>query len=138
MIDWSSNAGKMADERLREEEIIWLTTVTPAGQPQSVPVWFLWDGDTVLIYSQPNQSKLRNIEQNPRVALNLNSDAQGGHVVRIQGRAIVDQAAPPATGVPAMIEKYAAAIQRIGYSPDQFAQGYSVAVRVTPTKLGAF
>jgi PPOX class probable F420-dependent enzyme len=30
-----------AARRLREEPIIWLTTVTGAGQPQSTPVWFL-------------------------------------------------------------------------------------------------
>jgi hypothetical protein len=31
-----------ADGRLKSESIIWLTTVTPSGQPQSTPVWFLW------------------------------------------------------------------------------------------------
>ncbi len=28
-----------ADGRLASEPIIWLTTVTPSGQPQSTPVW---------------------------------------------------------------------------------------------------
>ena len=35
-----------ADRRLREEEVAWLTTVRSSGQPQSVPIWFLWDGET--------------------------------------------------------------------------------------------
>ncbi len=138
MVDTSTNAGKLAEQRLNEDEIIWLTTVTPSGQPQSVPVWFYWDGKTVLIYSQPDTSKIRNIEQNPRVALNFNSDAQGGHVVRLQGRAEIDQAVGPATNVSAMIEKYRNGIQRIGSNPESFASGYSVAIRVTPTKLTAF
>ena len=138
MVDTNTTAGKLAEQRLREDEIIWLTTVSPNGQPQSVPVWFLWDGETVLIYSQPDKSKIRNIEQNPRVALNFNSDAQGGHVVRLQGQAEIDAAAPPATGVPAMIEKYRAGIERIGATPEQFAQGYSVAIRITPTRVTAF
>ncbi len=138
MVDTSTQSGKAADERLRNDHIIWLTTVTPAGQPQSVPVWFLWDGETVLIYSQPDQAKIRNIKSNPKVALNLNSDESGGHVVRMQGRAEIDQTVGLATNVSAMIEKYAAAIERIGYTPEQFAQGYSVAIRVTPTKLTAF
>ncbi len=72
------------------------------------------------------------------MALNLNSDEQGGHVVRLQGRAEIDRSVGPATNVSAMIEKYDAAILRIGYTPEQFAQGYSVAIRVTPTKLTAF
>ncbi len=138
MVDTSTDKGKMADERLRSDDIIWLTTVTPAGQPQSVPVWFVWDGETILIYSQPEQAKIRNIEGNPKVALNLNSDERGGHVVRLQGTAEVDRMIGPATNVPTMIEKYDAAIQRIGYTAEQFAEGYSVAIRVTPTKLTAF
>ncbi len=138
MVDTNTSAGKLAEERLREEEIIWLTTVTPKGQPQSVPVWFLWDGETVLIYSQPDKSKVRNIEQNPRVALNFNSNPQGGHVARLQGRAEIDRNTGVATDVPAMIEKYRESIKRIGTTPDGFAQEYSVAIRVTPTRVTAF
>ncbi len=48
----------------------WLTTVHPDGQPQSVPLWFLWNGETFLVYSQPGSQKLRNIGRNPRVDLN--------------------------------------------------------------------
>jgi len=138
MVDTSTDKGKLADERLRSEDIIWLTTVSPSGQPQSIPVWFLWDGETILIYSQPNQAKIRNIESNPKVALNLNSDERGGHVVRLQGTAEIDRTVGLATNVQAMIEKYDAAIKRIGYNAEQFAEGYSVAIRITPTKLTAF
>jgi PPOX class probable F420-dependent enzyme len=77
VLDTTTEAGKRAERRLREEEIAWLTTVRADGQPQSVPVWFLWDRNTFLIYSQPNRQKLRNIGRNPRVNLNLNSNAQG-------------------------------------------------------------
>lgn len=138
MVDTSTKAGKLADQRLRQDEIIWLTTVSPNGQPQSVPVWFLWDGETVLIYSQPNKSKIRNIHENPRVALNLNSDIRGNDVVRLQGRAVIDTSTGLATTVPAMIEKYREGIRRIGDTPEGFANGYSVAIRVTPTRVTAF
>ncbi len=56
----------------------------------------------------------------------------------MQGRAEIDQTVGLATNVSAMLQKYEAAIERIGYTPEQFAQGYSVAIRVTPTKLTAF
>ncbi len=48
MLDTTTEAGARAESRLREEMIIWLTTVRSDGQPQSVPVWFLWDGEQVL------------------------------------------------------------------------------------------
>ena len=51
MLDTTTEAGGRAERRLREEAISWLTTVRADGQPQSVPVWFLWDGGSFLIYS---------------------------------------------------------------------------------------
>lgn len=137
MVD-NSRSGRQAAQKLRDEEIIWLTTVSPKGQPDSVPVWFYWDGETVLIYSQPGKPKLRHIEANPRVALNFNSDPPGDHAVRLSGHAIIDSDAPKATGVPGMIEKYRESFKRIGTTPEQFAEGYSVAIKITPTKVRVF
>ena len=43
MLDTTTEAGGRAERRLREEQIIWMTTVRSDGQPQSVPVWFFWE-----------------------------------------------------------------------------------------------
>ncbi len=117
---------------LREEETIWFTTVRADGQPQPVPVWFLWDGGTFLIYSQPRNQKLRNIQANGRVSLNLGRD---DHVVRFEGRAEIAEDAPPATDVPEYVEKYRDGIARIGMTPESFATAYSVPIRVRPTRF---
>jgi PPOX class probable F420-dependent enzyme len=134
VLDATTEAGGRAERRLREEEIAWITTVRPDGQPQSVPVWFFWDGEGFLIYSQPGRQKLHNIERNPRICLNLNSNAQGGDVVRAEGTAEIVEDASPATEVPEYVEKYQGSIARIGFDPDGFARAYSVAIRVTPTR----
>jgi PPOX class probable F420-dependent enzyme len=134
MLDVTTEAGARAEGRLQEEEVAWLTTVRSDGQPQSVPIWFLWDGETFLIYSRPGRQKLKNIERNPCVHLNLNSNDRGGDVVRAEGTALVVDDAPPANEVGEYLEKYRAAIARIGYDPDGFARDYSVALRVTPTR----
>ena len=55
-------------------------------------------------------------------------------MVRAEGTAVVVDDAPPANGVPEYLEKYRAAITRIGYDPDCFARDYSVPLRVTPTR----
>jgi len=135
MLDLTTEQGRTAERRLREEEIVWLTTVRRDGQPQAVPVWFLWDGATVLIYSQPRTQKLRNVRGNPRVALNLNSDPFGNAIVRVEGTAEIVDDAPPASQVPAMVEKYRAGIRRIGMDPAAFATAYSVAIRVQPDRF---
>ena len=134
MLDTTTESGARADRRLRGEEIAWLTTVRRDGQPQSVPVWSLWDSGTFLIYSQPGRQKLGKISRNPQVALNLNSNTRGGDVVRVEGTAEIAEDAPPATEVGDYLEKYRAAIARIGFDSDGFARAYSVAFRVTPTR----
>ena len=65
MLDPSKPAHARAQQRLRSEQIAWLTTVRADGQAQSSPVWFLWDGQTFLLYSQPGAPKVRNLAANP-------------------------------------------------------------------------
>ncbi len=72
MIDFSSEFGTRALRRLSQEGIVWLTTVRHDRTPQPSPVWFLWDGETFLIYSQPDTQKLRNIAHSAKVSLHLN------------------------------------------------------------------
>jgi PPOX class probable F420-dependent enzyme len=134
MLDTTTEAGARADRRLREEIMIWLTTVRSDGQPQSVPVWFLWDGETFLIYSQPGRQKLKNIGRNARVGLHLNANDRGGDVVRAEGTAEVVQDIPPANEVGEYLEKYRESIARIGFDPESFARAYSVALRMTPDR----
>ncbi len=105
MLDTTTEAGARADRRLREE-VAWLTTVRSDGQPESGPIWSLWDGETFLIYSQQGRQKLKNIARTPRVGLNLNFDAHGGAVVRTEGIAEIVEDFLPATEVGEYLEKY--------------------------------
>jgi PPOX class probable F420-dependent enzyme len=65
VFDTTTEAGKRAEVRLREEEISWMTTVRSDGQPQTVPVWFLWDDEGFLIYSQPTRQKPKKLIPEP-------------------------------------------------------------------------
>ncbi len=135
MIDYSTAFGKRAKERLEREPIAWLVTVGADGTPQPSPVWFLWEGDSCLIYSQPNTPKVRNVQRNPRVALHLDGDGKGGNIVVLTGEAAVDDATPPADQHPAYLAKYADDIVRIGMTNASFAAAYSVPVRFRPARL---
>ena len=133
MLDESSEFGRRAARRLHEERLAWLTTVSPRGTPQPVPVWFLWDGDaSVLLYSRPDTPKLRNIAANPRVSLHLDGNGQGGDVVVCLGEASVSDD-PPAHQVDEYVEKYAALIERNRWTPESFAADYSVPLRIAIT-----
>jgi PPOX class probable F420-dependent enzyme len=83
MIDPTTKAGARTLERLEREQILWLTTVNPAGQPQASPVWFLWVDDEMLLYSRADTPRPSNVRANPRVAATLDGDGDGGDVVSI-------------------------------------------------------
>ena len=112
-------------------------TVGPRGAPAPVPVWFLWDGDSILLYSQPDTPKLRNIAQNPRVALHLNDDGRGSDIVTIAGRAAASDD-PAADRVPAYIEKYRELIAENSWTPASFAADYRVPLRIEPRRVRGF
>lgn len=123
-----------AEQRLRDELIIWLTTVSPSGQPQTSPVWFLWDGAEFLVYSLPNTVRTSNIQANPQVSLNLDGDGQGGSVVTIEGVARIDLEAPASSGIPPYSAKYRQKIAGSGWTPESFAADYPIPIRITPTR----
>ena len=138
MFDPSTPAGARALARLSEERIIWLTTVTPAGQPQTSPVWFLYSDGEFLVYSLPGTARTRNLAANPRVSLHLDGNGRGGDIVSIEGEARLDPAAPPSTEVAAYQERYAPWIADYGWTPESFARDYPVALRIRPIRVRAW
>ncbi|MFN8514522.1 MAG: TIGR03667 family PPOX class F420-dependent oxidoreductase [Thermomicrobiales bacterium] len=137
MIDFSTEFGKHAKDRLEREEVGWLITVGSDGTPQPSPVWFLWDGETILIYSRPDTPKVRNVRRHPQTAFHLDGDEQGGNIVILIGEVTIDDTLP-ADQHSAYLEKYAAPIIRIGLTNESFADGYSTPLRFRPTRLRGF
>ena len=133
-VDSSDERGARAIERLSNDRIGWLTTVAPDGTPQASPIWFLWDGDEVLVYSLESL-RVRNISSDPRVSLNLDGNGLGGDIVIVEGTARVDADAPSAADNPAYMAKYLAVMEDFGWTPEWFAGRYSVPIRVTPTRF---
>ncbi len=134
MFDTSTETGARAQLRLYEEQIAWFTTVRHDGMPQPVPVWFLWDGESFLIYTYSSARKLKNIRANPRVALNLNSGAGGDDIVRAEGAAELLQEFPPPNEVPEYLEKYRQGMAAVSGDPESFARYYGTALRVQPER----
>lgn len=130
-LDFGTDLGKRAARRLREETVIWLTTVGANGTPQTRPVWFLWDGgSSVLIYTRPEGRKVTHLATAPRVSLNFDSDGAGGNIVVFTGSAAVDPAAPSPQANGDYVAKYAEDIRGIGMDAESFANAYSTAIRV--------
>jgi PPOX class probable F420-dependent enzyme len=135
VIDESTEFGARAARHLREEIVVWMTTVTPSGAPLPMPVWFVWDGaESVVMYSQDG-ARIRNIQANQQVTLNFGGDGRGGDIVVLSGRAAIDQDTSPADRSPDYLQKYDEHIARLGMTHEEFAREYDVPVRIRLTRL---
>src|SRR5260221_10420609 len=104
----------------------WLTTARLACQPDIMPVWFLVrDDETILVYSQPKKIKLRNISENPKVALGLDVTDIGRDIIRIDGTAELADDVPPADRQPQYAAKYAERIRATFGTPPPFSALFS-------------
>ena len=136
MIDFKTELGRKAKRYLEEEYIIWFTTVSADLTPQPRPVWFIWEDSSFLIFSRPDAHKVTHVQGHPNVALHFNTDATGDQdVIVFLGRAQIVSDALPAHEIPAYFEKYRTGMADLNMTPGEFSREYSVAIRVTPTKV---
>ena len=138
VFDPSTERGAGALHHLETDIVAWLTTVTPEGQPQSMPVWFVWDataGDRgeILVYGDHRAKRNRNLEANPKVSFHIPVAARGGYVVVIEGTVVVDPDYPPVGENERYLAKYGRLIDGMG-GPAVFGQTYSMPIRISPTK----
>lgn len=138
LLDLNQPKHAHVDARLRAEPILWLSTVRPDGRPHLVPVWFLWDGATIFIYSQPGAQKLRNLAANPAVTVALEAADEGEDIAIIEGVAEVMSAADAPAIIPAYAAKYARGIAGLGLTIETMLADYSKLIRVTPRRLLAW
>ena len=132
------DSGSAKDEhalaRLRTAMLGWLTTVTPDGQPQTFPIWYLWEDGEALVYSDRRAKRNDNIAANPKVSLHLDDNGRGGDIVVIEGEARVDPEAPPVTENAAYRAKYDPWIDAYLGSIGEMAAVYDLPVRIRPTR----
>jgi PPOX class probable F420-dependent enzyme len=136
MIDLTSTFGQAVKVHLKDQYVIWLTTVDSNLKPQPRPVWFIWEADSFLVFSQEKAYKVAHIKKNPMVALHFNTDETGDkHVIVFTGEASIDANCPPAYKVDAYFEKYKQGISDLDMTPEGFSNEYCIAIRIQPTEI---
>lgn len=128
-------AAARLDRLLRMETVVWLSTVGAGGTPHLVPVWFSWDGDSVLIASKPHAKKVANLRANPFAMLALGEPDDDFDVGMLHGVAeLLDE--PAAAVLPAgHVAKYRTQMAAIGLSTEEFLATYSQVIRIRPTRF---
>jgi PPOX class probable F420-dependent enzyme len=135
VLDLTKERDAHIEQRLRTDLIVWLNSVRPDGRPHAVTVWFLWDGETFLVFSRPDNQKIRNLQQNAHVLIAVDDTHQGADPITIEGTARLLAPGEVTATLPAYVEKYGEGIKEIGFTPEQMAAAFSQAILITPTRV---
>lgn len=124
-----------ARNRLETDHVVWLTTVTDDGVPVPYPVWFVVDGDDVVVFSKPSSRRVRNIGARPAVSLHFNSDPHGGDVWIITGTARTTPNVVPSS-LPAYLAKYRDSIEHeLHTTVAEIDATYDTEIRIHPERV---
>ncbi len=74
------------DTWLRGFRSIWVGTTRPDGRPHAVPVWYIWDGQTLYFASNRTSQKARNLSLQPSIVVHA---GDGDDAIILEGRAAV-------------------------------------------------
>ncbi|MGH2505340.1 MAG: pyridoxamine 5'-phosphate oxidase family protein [Ktedonobacterales bacterium] len=135
MLDLNDQRQASIERRLRQEEFAYFTTVRPDGSPHTAPVCFIWDGAAILIFTQPESVKARNLRQNAHVTLALDNFGRDNTPVVVEGLATLVTEPGVSITMALYVEKYTRVIEGMGVSWERMAEVYSQAIRIAPTRI---
>lgn len=80
-----------AREVLQKPLIARLATIGSDGYPHNVPLWFLLDGDDIVIISDRTNRKVRNVQTIPKATLTVGGDDLNGSGYMIKADVTVEE-----------------------------------------------
>jgi PPOX class probable F420-dependent enzyme len=124
-----------AQHKIAEDEVAWLTTITDVGAPAPNPVWFVLDGDTLVVYAAPESRKVHNIARRNRVSFHFNCDRSGSDIVVINGEADLEHRQLP-SAMPVYVQKYErTTAEELHQTFDDLDAVYNTRIRIRPTRV---
>jgi len=83
-----------------------LATLEPDGSPQVTPVWIDVDGDYILINTAKGRKKVRNVERDPRVSVEVVEQENPYSMLSVQGKVVGMTTEGADAHIDAMAKKY--------------------------------
>ena len=124
-----------ADAALRDDTVVWMSSVQRDGRPHLVPVWFHWDGEQIVAFSKPHARKVDNLRDQPMVMLAIGTPGLEFEVELIEATAELPDR-PAAEVMPEGFgAKYRELLRRAGLTVQRFAEVYSQPIVLRPTRF---
>jgi PPOX class probable F420-dependent enzyme len=121
-----------AARALREDPVVWLSSVQPDGRPHLVPVWFHWDGELIVALSKPHARKVGNQRVQPPLMLAVGTPGPGMDVELIEASAEMPNRPASELMPTGFGRKYRSLLARAGLSVQRFAEVYSQPIVLRP------
>src|SRR5215472_13676315 len=76
---------------LESKSVAHIATLGPHGEPQSNPVWFLWDGTYLSFSITTERQKYQNVKRDPHIAVSITHPQDPGRYIELRGVARIEQ-----------------------------------------------
>jgi PPOX class probable F420-dependent enzyme len=119
-------------DALEREPVVWLSTTRPDGGPHVVPLWFLWDGRSIVAFSKPHAQKVRNLRADPRAMVAVGRAGATLDVELIE--AVAELPGPTDTLPGCFATKYVDLAAEAGVTLDRFATVYTQPIVLHPLR----
>lgn len=73
------------EELLASTTLMSVATLSPSGEPQVNPVWFIWNGSELRFAVTPDTQKLKNVRANAKIAASIFDPAKPGRYIEFRG-----------------------------------------------------
>jgi Pyridoxamine 5'-phosphate oxidase len=81
------NTDPLAKELLQSSTLVRMAYTGTDGFPRVVPLGFYWDGAQFFVCTAPNAPKVHALENNPKVAMTIDTNTLPPHVLLVRGTA---------------------------------------------------
>ena len=75
---------------LSEPVIVRFTTIQASGYPHTVPIWFMLDGDDLIMFTSRASRKTQNIMENNKANVAIGGDPVGSPSYFVEGDVVIE------------------------------------------------
>jgi PPOX class probable F420-dependent enzyme len=109
-----------------------IATVRKSGSPHVTPIWYMLEGDTIIINTTTDRVKYRNIKRDPRVCLLVDD---GYPYVKIEGKARIADERDPRKDIEALAIRYLGEEAGRKSARERYWKMDRISIEITPERV---